>query len=159
MKDLTRLLRRIALTVAGTVILGVGVVLLVAPGPGLLVILLAMMVFAIEYEWARRQLNAVRERALSAAAKTAASRVGTASAVLFGLGALGLGGVLIFTDVLPLSGIGTGAGIALGGLTVLATTAYSLRELRRTAASEEDEAAQRASATDPGAAREPDRSR
>ena len=32
-KDLVRLLRRIAVTVAGTVILAVGVVLLVAPGP------------------------------------------------------------------------------------------------------------------------------
>ncbi len=32
-------------------------------------------------------------------------------------------GVLIFTDVLPLSGAGTGASVALGGLTVLATTA------------------------------------
>ncbi|MGH3173231.1 MAG: hypothetical protein ACRDPF_05100, partial [Streptosporangiaceae bacterium] len=34
-KDLVRLLRRIAVTVAGTVILAVGAVLLVAPGPGL----------------------------------------------------------------------------------------------------------------------------
>ena len=45
--SLVRLLRRIALTIVGTVILAVGVVLLVAPGPGLLVILLALIVFAI----------------------------------------------------------------------------------------------------------------
>ena len=70
-------------------------------------------------------------RARSAADKAAASRVATASAVLFGLGAIGLGGVLIFTDVLPLSGGGSGASVAVGGLTVLATMAYSLRELRR----------------------------
>jgi hypothetical protein len=31
-------------------------VLLVAPGPGLLVIALALAVFAIEYRWARRHL-------------------------------------------------------------------------------------------------------
>jgi hypothetical protein len=48
-KDLVRLLRRIAVTVAGTVILAVGVVLLVAPGPGLVVIALALAVFALEY--------------------------------------------------------------------------------------------------------------
>ena len=131
MKDLVRLLRRIAVTVVGTVILAVGVVLLVAPGPGLLVIVLALVVFAVEYEWARRHLAAVRARALSAAHKAAASRVATACAVLFGVGAIGLGAVLIFTDVLPLSGAGTGAGVAVGGLTVLATIAYSLRELRR----------------------------
>ena len=57
-KDLVRLLRRIAVTVAGTVILAVGVVLLVAPGPGLVVIALALAVFAIEYQWARRHLAA-----------------------------------------------------------------------------------------------------
>jgi Putative transmembrane protein (PGPGW) len=131
MKDLGRLLRRIAITVAGTVIFAVGVVLLVAPGPGLLVILLALLVFAVEYEWARRRLSAVRARAMSAAEKAAASRVGRAMAVLFGVGAIGLGGVLIFTDLLPLSGIGPGIGVAIGGLTVLATTAYSVRELRR----------------------------
>src|SRR5271165_6911110 len=96
-KDLVGLLRRIAVTVAGTVILAVGVVLLVAPGPGLVVIALALAVFAVEYQWARRHLAAVQERARSAALKTAASRVATACAVLFGVGAIGLGGVLVFT--------------------------------------------------------------
>ena len=58
---------RIAVTVAGTVILAVGMVLLVAPGPGLVVVALALAVFAIEYQWARRNLAAVQERARSAA--------------------------------------------------------------------------------------------
>jgi hypothetical protein len=131
MKNPVRLLRRIAVTVVGTVILAAGVVLLVAPGPGILVIVLAVAVFAVEYQWARRHLVAARTLARSAADKTATSRIATASAVLFGLGSIGLGGVLIFTDVLPLSGAGTGAGVALGGLTVLATTAYGIREVRR----------------------------
>jgi len=130
-KDLVRLLRRIAVTVVGTVILAVGVVLLVAPGPGLVVIALALAVFAIEYQWARRHLATVQAHARSAALKAAASRVATASAVLFGVGAVGLGVVLMFTDLLPLSSVGTGVGIAIGGLTVLATIAYSVRELRR----------------------------
>jgi uncharacterized protein (TIGR02611 family) len=51
----------------GTVILAVGVVLLVAPGPGLLVIFLALIVLAVEYEWARRRLTAMRALARSAA--------------------------------------------------------------------------------------------
>ena len=143
-KDLVRLLRRIAVTVVGTVILAVGVVLLVAPGPGLVVIALALGVFAIEYRWARRHLAAVQERARSAALKAAASRVATASAVLFGIGAIGLGVVLIFTDLLPLSGAGTGAGVAVGGLTVLATVAYGIRELRRAEQAGENEDAEQA---------------
>ena len=136
-KDPVRLLRRIAVTVVGTVILAVGVVLLVAPGPGLVVIALALAVFAIEYQWARRNLAAVQERARSAALKAAASRVATASAVLFGVGAIGLGVVLIFTDLLPLSGAGTGVGAAVGGLTVLLTPAYGVREMRNAKKAEE----------------------
>ena len=141
-KDPVRLLRRIAVTVVGTVILAVGVVLLVAPGPGLVVIALALAVFAIEYQWARRNLAAVQERARSAALKAAASRVATASAVLFGVGAIGLGVVLIFTDLLPLSGAGTGVGAAVGGLTVLLTVVYGVREMRNAEKAAESEDAE-----------------
>ena len=63
-KDPIRLLRRIAVSVVGTVILVVGVVLLVAPGPGLVVIALALAVFAIEYQWARRNFVVVQTRAV-----------------------------------------------------------------------------------------------
>ena len=142
MKDLVKLLRRIAVTVAGTVILAVGVVLLVAPGPGLVVIALALAVFAIEYQWARRHLATVQAHARSAALKAAASRVATASAVLFGVAAIGLGVVLVFTDLLPLSGVGTGVGVAIGGLTVLVTMAYSILELQRAEKTEENEDAE-----------------
>jgi uncharacterized protein (TIGR02611 family) len=147
MKNLVRLLLRIAVTVVGTVILAVGLVLLVAPGPGIVVILLAVAVFAVEYQWARRHLVAARALARSAADKTATSRIATATAVLFGLGSIGLGGVLIFTDLLPLSGVGTGAGVALGGLTVLVTTAYGIWELRR---AERAAGADREQEADPG---------
>lgn len=139
MTDLAKLLRRIAVTVAGTALLAVGVVLLVTPGPGVLVIVLALVVFAIEYEWARRRLSEARKLARSAAEKTATSQVAKASAILFGAGAIGLGGVLIFTDILPFSGIGTGVCLALAGLVTLATTAYSIRELKRPESASEAE--------------------
>jgi hypothetical protein len=134
MTDLARLLRRIGVTVLGTVILAVGVVLLVAPGPGVLVILLALTIFAIEYEWARRRLVAAKAMAYSAAEKTAANRAAKVSVVVFGAGAIGLGGVLIFTDILPFSGVGSGTGVAFAGLIVLATTAYAVRDRKRTQA-------------------------
>jgi len=130
MTDPVKLLRRIAVTVLGTVILAVGVVLLVAPGPGVLVIALALAVFAIEYEWARRRLAEVQSLARSAAEKTATNRVARATAILFGVAALGLGGVLVFTDLLPFSGLLTGISVAVAGLLVIGTTVYSVRELR-----------------------------
>jgi hypothetical protein len=139
MTDLARLLRRIAITVVGTILLTLGVVLLIAPGPGIVVIALALAVFAFEYEWARRRLMKAKELALSAAEKTATNQVAKASAILFGVGTIGLGGVLIFTDILPFSGIGTGVSVALAGLITLATTAYSIRNLKR--ASQADDSA------------------
>jgi hypothetical protein len=60
--------------VAGTVILAVGAVLLVAPGPGLVVVALALAVFAIEYQWARRNLAAVQERAVRRPSRPASLR-------------------------------------------------------------------------------------
>src|SRR5262249_12376968 len=87
--------------------------------------------FAAEYEWARRRLDDVRELAQTAAEKTATNQVAKTTVILFGVGAVGLGGVLIFTDILPFSGIGTGLSIALAGLIVLATTVYSIRNGRR----------------------------
>ncbi len=131
MNDAVRLLRRIALTVLGTAMLAVGVVLLVAPGPGIIVIVLALTVFAVEYQWARRRLAAVQSLARSAAEKTAASRMARATAISFGFAALGLGGVLVFADVLPFSGLWTGISIAVAGLLVLATTFYSVRQVNR----------------------------
>ena len=53
-----------------------------------------------------------------------------------------LGVVLIFTDLLPLSGVGTGVGAAVGGLTVLLTTAYGIREMRNAEKAEESEDAE-----------------
>jgi uncharacterized membrane protein YbaN (DUF454 family) len=132
MTDLARLLRRIAITVVGTILLTLGVVLLVAPGPGIVVIALALAVFAIEYKWARQRLIEAKELARSAAEKTATNQVAKTSAILFGVGTIGLGGVLIFTDILPFSGIGTGVSVALAGIITLATTAYSIRSLKRT---------------------------
>jgi uncharacterized membrane protein YbaN (DUF454 family) len=132
MTDLARLLRRITITVVGTILLTLGIVLLVAPGPGIVVIALALAVFAIEYKWARQRLIEAKELARSAAEKTATNQVAKASAILFGVGTIGLGGVLIFTDILPFSGIGTGVSVALAGQITLATTAYSIRSLKRT---------------------------
>ena len=139
MKDLVRLLRRIAVTVVGTVILAVGVVLLVAPGPGLLVIALALAVFAIEYRWARRHLATVQARARSAALKAAASRVATASAVPFRRWRHWSGRCADIHRPAATVWRGNGCGRRHRGLTVLVTMAYSVRELRRAEKTGENE--------------------
>ena len=53
--------RRPVLTIAGGAVVLAGVVMLVAPGPGLVVIALGLAILGREYHWARRLLARVRE--------------------------------------------------------------------------------------------------
>lgn len=55
--------RRIAVTVIGFGLVLAGAVLLVIPGPGLLVILAGLALLATEYVWAQRTLNYARRKA------------------------------------------------------------------------------------------------
>jgi uncharacterized protein (TIGR02611 family) len=55
--------KRIAVTVVGFVLLAGGLVMMVTPGPGILVIIAGLAVLATEYAWARRTLDRTKERA------------------------------------------------------------------------------------------------
>jgi len=55
--------RRVVVAVIGATLFALGAVLLVAPGPGLLVLSMGLGVLAIEFAWARRWLHHLRERA------------------------------------------------------------------------------------------------
>ena len=52
--------RRIFLIIAGFTLLLVGIVMLVTPGPGLLVILLGLGLLAAEFVWARRLMERLK---------------------------------------------------------------------------------------------------
>jgi tellurite resistance protein TerC len=58
-----RLARRIGIGVVGSLVLGVGVVMLVTPGPAFVVIPMGLGILALEFEWARRWLDRVKEYA------------------------------------------------------------------------------------------------
>jgi uncharacterized protein (TIGR02611 family) len=53
--------RRVAVLVVGSTVVLFGIVLLVTPGPGLLVIPVGLAILSIEFAWARRWLRKVRE--------------------------------------------------------------------------------------------------
>jgi uncharacterized protein (TIGR02611 family) len=55
-------LAKTAITVAGSAVALLGVVMLVTPGPGLVVIAAGLAILASEYVWARDLLHKVRER-------------------------------------------------------------------------------------------------
>ncbi|MDE0302354.1 MAG: PGPGW domain-containing protein [Gammaproteobacteria bacterium] len=54
-------LRRVVVLIVGGTILLTGLVMLVTPGPGLVVILVGLATLASEFPWARRLLTRVRE--------------------------------------------------------------------------------------------------
>ena len=65
---------RATVSAAGFGLLVVGAIMMVTPGPGLLVIIAGLAVLATQYAWAERALDAARTRA--AKAKDAAFRRG-----------------------------------------------------------------------------------
>ncbi len=55
-------LRRITITLIGTITLVIGVTLLVLPGPGIIVILIGFAILSVEYPWARRVIDWLRRK-------------------------------------------------------------------------------------------------
>ena len=57
-----RLARRIVVGVVGATVLLLGLIMIVTPGPGLVVIPLGLAILSLEFAWARLWLRKVRER-------------------------------------------------------------------------------------------------
>ena len=68
-----QVVKRWLLIALGWLLLVVGIVALPLPGPGAMIILLAMFVLATQYEWAERRLEGIRDWALAGAADTVRS--------------------------------------------------------------------------------------
>lgn len=125
-----QLARRVAITVAGALILAVGVVLLVAPGPGVLVIALGFFVLGLEYEWAQRRFIRARRAAGEVADKAVSSPGRTALSIAGCLAIVAAGIVYGVVDTLPGSSWWVAGTVMAGGIIALATVAVSLVQAR-----------------------------
>jgi uncharacterized protein (TIGR02611 family) len=65
------LVTKVVVTIVGFVVLATGLVMMVAPGPGIVGILLGLAILATEWVWAERLLQTARRGAEAAAAKAA----------------------------------------------------------------------------------------
>src|SRR3954471_2543933 len=131
LRSSARLARRVVITVVGVAILAVGGVLLVAPGPGFLVIALGLFTLGLEYDWARRRLEYVRAKVADLAEAAVAKPWSTAGSVVAALLLIAAGGFVVVDDRLPASGWWTGGSLIAAGLIALATIVVSLRQARR----------------------------
>jgi uncharacterized protein (TIGR02611 family) len=83
--------RRVAITVVGFVLLLAGGIMMVTPGPGVLVILAGLAILASEWAWAERALDRARQRSRATIQYAAASPFRIAVSVVLTLGGIAAG--------------------------------------------------------------------
>jgi uncharacterized protein (TIGR02611 family) len=66
--------KRIAVTIVGGILLLLGLIMMVTPGPGIVLIVAGLAVLATEYVWAQRALHFAREKAQQAKDKVRRKR-------------------------------------------------------------------------------------
>lgn len=122
-------LKRGLLIAAGFVLLGVGIALLVLPGPGLLLVLGGLVLLSNEFEWANKLTEPVREKAWQGAIESVASPLRVCGSVLAGLALLAAGVVWMLVPSLPFSGVATGSSLILSGIVLFVLLVYTYRKV------------------------------
>jgi hypothetical protein len=122
--------KRVACAVAGGLLVVVGVVLLVLPGPGLLCVLGGLLVLAHGFPAVERYVDPVQDRAMKAAEESVSTPLRVAFSVGTGLVLIAAGVVWGLRPSLPLGGWATGTSLILSGIILLALLVVSYRRVR-----------------------------
>ncbi|MDF4252085.1 PGPGW domain-containing protein [Streptomyces sp. WMMB303] len=117
--------------IAGGVLVAVGLVLLVLPGPGLLLVFAGMVLLARAVPALHRHLEPVRVRAMRAAEESVSSGWRIAGSTLAGLGLIGAGVAWGLVPQLPFGGWSTGGSLIVSGVVLFVLLVWSYRRLRR----------------------------
>lgn len=125
---MTSTLQRVVVSVVGFALLGAGLVMLVLPGPGIVVAVAGLVVLATEFVWARRLLDRTRHRAADAAAQLQQRRSALALLVLSAAAMVVGGGVVaVVLDDHRVLGIGA---VVAGTCSIAVVTPTVQRWLR-----------------------------
>ncbi len=123
--------KRAAALIGGGAVLLVGIVLLVLPGPGLLLVLAGLIILANEFPAVEKYVDPVQDRAMKAAEQSVSSPLRIAGSVLAGLALIGAGVAWGLFPDLPLGGWATGSSLVLSGVVLLALLVYSYRRVQK----------------------------
>lgn len=117
--------RKIVLTIVGGAVTVLGLIMMVAPGPGLIVIVLGLWILAQEFDWAERRLDKIQDKAMEAVQASGRSLPRTLIAVAGAL-AMIVGGVLYgLNEEWPYSSWSTAGTIVFSGVVATATAIWA----------------------------------
>jgi len=128
--------KRGAVLVGGGALVVVGIVLLVLPGPGLLLVLGGLLVLSSEFPAVDKYIDPIQEKAMAAAEQSVSSPLRLTGSILAGLALIVAGVVWGLVKTLPLGGWPTGSSLILSGLLLLGLLVYSYRRVRDKRAAE-----------------------
>jgi uncharacterized protein (TIGR02611 family) len=132
---------RILGLVVGWLLVLIGLAALVLPGPGLLALVAGLAVLAQQYEWARRWLQPVKQKAFAAAAQGVRNRGAIAASFTGALLLVALGVMWGLQPPVPgwwpledrwwlPGGWSVGSGLIVSGLFAAVFIVYSIRRFR-----------------------------
>ncbi|RJQ89243.1 PGPGW domain-containing protein [Amycolatopsis panacis] len=125
-----RSVKQVIAAVAGGLLVIVGAVLLVLPGPGMLLVLAGLVVLASQFPALERFVDPVRRQAMKAAEESVASPLRIAGSALAGLALIAAGIVWGTVRSLPFSSWSAGTSLILSGLIIFALLIWSYRRVQ-----------------------------
>lgn len=123
-------MKRAIIGLVGAALVVAGVVLLVLPGPGLLLVLAGLLILATEFPAVGRYVGPVRDRAMRAAEDSVKSPLRIAGSVTVGFALIGAGVVWGVEESLPFGGWGTGSCLILSGVVLFVLLGWSYNRVR-----------------------------
>lgn len=125
------LARKLAVAIGGGLILAAGIVMIPLPGPGWLVVVLGLWVLSLEFAWADRVLDKIRDKVIDAAHLAAANKWGTALSVISACGIIAAGVVWAMWQDLPFSSWPAGLALSGSGVIALFTIWWASNDLKK----------------------------
>ncbi|MBA3745027.1 PGPGW domain-containing protein [Sporichthya sp.] len=125
------LLRKVVIAIGGSLVLAAGIAMIPLPGPGWLVVVAGLYILSLEFAWADRLFNRIKDKVIDAAHMAAANKWGTGLSVLSALSLVAAGIVWAMWDELPLSSWPTGIALSASGVLALGTIWWASTDLKK----------------------------
>lgn len=124
LRVIARNAKRLMVLILGVAVLLAGAVMLVMPGPGVLVIILGLIILATEFAWAERVLDRTTATAAGAASRVTDNGTGRAALALSGVSMIigGIVGAMLFPSLIVV-----GVSVSIAGVIGLVTLTPQVR--------------------------------